>query len=412
MINPETGLSVPSPDGGRLSLLDFQDQKIAEEHEREKGGSRIFTALWQADRDRIQRTAPLDFISRYMKGWWDYAIADELHQLAGETAQGNGLGVLYRCARKQIGLTGTLMGGYADDLFNIFYRMEPSRMVEGGFAAGGQGRRDFQAQYGVLETIEKVREADNACSRAAKRSVQVIRKPGASPLLFGKFLMESTAFITLEDISDQLPSYDETVIQVEMDSVLAEAYTGIEEEIREALEQHRGNKSLMSIMLNTLLLYPDHPYGIDAIWGKQFDPQQGCRVPFLVTVPPQLSETETYAKERRLLEDVRRELSEGRRCQVYATYTGQRGRHSSHCEGSRAGGHQSCGAKVIGHDRQARALVRETTQGGCRGRCLPSEARGDGPRFIEFPDALFLRDGILIAYASAGKPAFVAYRPD
>ena len=98
--------------------------------------------------------------------------------------------------------------------------------------------------------------------------------------------MESTAFITLEDISDQLPSYDETVIQVEMDSVLAEAYTGIEEEIREALEQHRGNKSLMSIMLNTLLLYPDHPYGIDAIWGKQFDPQQGCTVPFLVTVPP------------------------------------------------------------------------------------------------------------------------------
>ena len=28
-----------------------------------------------------------------MKGWWDYAIADELHQLAQETAQGNDLGV-------------------------------------------------------------------------------------------------------------------------------------------------------------------------------------------------------------------------------------------------------------------------------------------------------------------------------
>jgi hypothetical protein len=30
-----------------------------------------------------------------MKGWWDYAIADELHQLAAqETAQGNNLVVL------------------------------------------------------------------------------------------------------------------------------------------------------------------------------------------------------------------------------------------------------------------------------------------------------------------------------
>jgi hypothetical protein len=28
-----------------------------------------------------------------------------------------------------IALTGTLMGGYADDLFNIFYRMEPHAMV-------------------------------------------------------------------------------------------------------------------------------------------------------------------------------------------------------------------------------------------------------------------------------------------
>jgi hypothetical protein len=42
------------------------------------------------------------------------------------------------------------MGGYADDLFNIFYRMERRAMVREGFAYGGQGRRDFQEQYGVL----------------------------------------------------------------------------------------------------------------------------------------------------------------------------------------------------------------------------------------------------------------------
>jgi hypothetical protein len=98
------------------------------------------------------------------------------------------------------------MGGYADDLFNIFYRMEPHAMVREGFAYGGQGRRDFQQQYGVLETIEKVEESDNACSRATKKAVRVLRKPGASPMLFGKFLMTTTAFLSLEDISDNLPS--------------------------------------------------------------------------------------------------------------------------------------------------------------------------------------------------------------
>jgi len=30
-----------------------------------------------------------------------------------------------------------------------------------------------------------------------------------------------------------------------------------------------GNKSLMSILLNTLLLYPDHPYGFRADLGAR-----------------------------------------------------------------------------------------------------------------------------------------------
>ncbi len=323
LINPDTGLAIPSQEGGYLTQLDLREAKFNETYTAGKTGTTRFSPLWQADGSKIQRMAPLDFIGRYMKGWWDYSIADELHQLAGDTAQGNGLGVLARCAEKLIALTGTLMGGYADDLFNIFYRMEPRRMVAAGYEAGSQGRRDFQEQYGVLETVEKVRETDNACSKAQKRTVQVLRKPGASPLLFGKYLMESTAFITLEDISDRLPSYEESVLTVDMDGELAKAYEEIEKDITSAMKEHRGNKSLMSVMLNTLLLYPDHPFGIEEIWGKKFDPKEGCMVPFFVTRPPSLPETEVYPKEERLIEDIRQELKLGRRCQVYATFTGK-----------------------------------------------------------------------------------------
>ena len=78
--------------------------------------------------------------------------------------------------------------------------------------------------------------------------MQVLRKPGASPLLFGKYLMESTAFITLEDISDQLPSYEESVLTVDMDPDLAKAYEAISEDITSAMQEHRGNKSLMSVL--------------------------------------------------------------------------------------------------------------------------------------------------------------------
>ena len=325
VVNPDSGMAILDSEMKKLTSLDFADKlKVSESLACERGGRTRFSALWQADRTRIQRMAPIEYIGRYMSGWFDFAVADELHQLAGDTAQGNSLGVLGRSARRLIALTGTLMGGYADDLFNIFYRMEPSTMVRDGFAYGGQGRRDFQEQYGVLETVEKVKETDNACSRATKKTIQVLRKPGASPLLFGKFLMNTTAFLSLEDISDNLPRYDESVVSVEMDEALKGAYEELEEDIREAIRAHRGNKSLMSILLNTLLLYPDHPYDFKQIWARALDPSTKEFVKFLVTEPQNLSQKKLYAKERALIADIKEELRQGRRCQVYATYTGEK----------------------------------------------------------------------------------------
>jgi hypothetical protein len=325
VINPDSGMAILDSEMEKLTALDFRDRmKVSESIAAPRGGTTRFSALWQADRTKIQRMAPIQYIGRYMRGWFDFAVADELHQLAGDTAQGNGLGVLGRAAERLIALTGTLMGGYADDLFNIFYRMEPRAMVREGFAYGGQGRRDFQEQYGVLETIEKVEEADNACSRAAKKTVRVLRKPGASPLLFGKFLMNTTAFLALEDISDNLPRYDESVLSVDMDDALQRAYERLEEDIRSAMKAHRGNKSLMSILLNTLLVYPDHPYNFEQIWARAFDPQTREYVRFLVTEPENLTREALYAKERTLIADVKEELRQGRRCQVYATYTGEK----------------------------------------------------------------------------------------
>lgn len=324
VVNPDTGLSIENPEGGRFTRLDFDQLKISEQIKRTQGGTEQFSPLWQADRSKIQRMAPVEYLGRYMKGWFDLAIADELHQLAGDTAQGNALGVLARAGRRLVALTGTLMGGYADDLFNVFYRMEPQMIAADGFGYGGEGRRHFQQQYGVLETIEKIREEDNACSRASKKTVQVIKKPGASPLLFGKFLMSTTAFLALEDIADNLPPYTESVLSCDMDEGLSEAYEELEKALRDAMAEHRGNKSLMSVLLNALLLYPDHPYGFEEIWARALDPSTKEYYKFLVARPRELARNVVYSKETTLIDDIRAELRQGRRCQVYATYTGEK----------------------------------------------------------------------------------------
>ena len=44
---------------------------------------------------KTRRFAPVDFIGRYMvDGLFDYGIADEVHELKGDTGQGNVLGTL------------------------------------------------------------------------------------------------------------------------------------------------------------------------------------------------------------------------------------------------------------------------------------------------------------------------------
>ena len=207
-----------------------------------------------ADRNKIQRMAPADFMGRYMPEWFDYAITDEVHQLAGDTAQGHALGVLARVARKVAGLTGTLLNGYAGDLYNTLFRVDANRMVRDGFTWGSAGKERFTHEFGVIETIERTKIEDNACSRKNKTEVTIRRKPGASPLLFGKYLMDTCAFVSLEDISDALPAYREDVVSVELAGKLKDAYQQLQDDITATpLQEHRGNRSVLSTMLNALL---------------------------------------------------------------------------------------------------------------------------------------------------------------
>jgi superfamily II DNA or RNA helicase len=321
VVNSDTGKPV-IVDESRLTAAEFEKVKIAETIE-SRGDRRcrpFHSPLWQADADKIRRMAPIEFIGRYMPGWFDYAVCDEIHQLAGDTAQGNALGTLASGTNRIVGLTGTLLGGYADDLFNTLFRLEAGRMKEHGYEWGTTGRSAFTQDYGVLETITKIEPEDNRCSKA-KATSMVRRKPGASPLLFGEFLMQLCAFVFLEDISGELPPYEESYVSVPMDALMLDAYRELEDAIRKALKEHRGNRSVLSTMLNTLLLYPDHPYGLGTLYGTEFDPELKRNVRFVIAETCDLPEEQLYSKERKLIEEIRKELAEGRRCQVFAVYT-------------------------------------------------------------------------------------------
>src|SRR5262249_35841725 len=156
VINPDTGRPIYQGED-RLLAPDFakvrRSEVIGIGNDPDAGGKSrrsLFSPLWQADANKIRRFPPIDFIGRYLPGFFDYAIADEVHELKGDTAQGNALATLAGCADRIAVLTGTLLGGYADDVFNILFRLEPGRMVSDGFEWGEAGGGGVIGGYRLL----------------------------------------------------------------------------------------------------------------------------------------------------------------------------------------------------------------------------------------------------------------------
>ncbi|MCI0719068.1 MAG: hypothetical protein L0338_08845, partial [Acidobacteria bacterium] len=88
VINTDTGCPIYlGEDGERLLSIDFKKAKLSEllgspnGDETKKVRRALYSALWQADGTKVRRFAPVDFIGRYMPDFFDYAIADEVHEL-------------------------------------------------------------------------------------------------------------------------------------------------------------------------------------------------------------------------------------------------------------------------------------------------------------------------------------------
>ena len=76
--------------------------------------------------------------------------------------------------------------------------------------------------------------------------------------------------------------------------------------------------------MNALLLYPDRPYELGTLYGYRTDKETGERERFVISEPADLDQKYIYAKERRLIEEIKGELAKGRNVQVFAVYTQKR----------------------------------------------------------------------------------------
>ncbi len=271
---------------------------------------------------------PTEFIKRYLPdGFFDLLVVDEGHEYKNSgSAQGQAMGVLAAKARKSVLLTGTLMGGYADDLFYLLFRILTQRMIEDGYRPNARGSMapaamSFMRDHGVLKDIYTERDGEShKTAKGKKLSVRTVKAPGFGPKGIHRFVLPFTVFLKLKDIGGNvLPDYQEEFVDVPMSPEQASAYqrlaATLTAELRQALA--RRDTTLLGVVLNVLLAWPDCCFRTEVVKH----PRSRDTLAF---VPAIFGDEELMPKEQALVDLCLAEKAKNRKVLTYTVYSGTR----------------------------------------------------------------------------------------
>ncbi|MDN4067689.1 DEAD/DEAH box helicase family protein [Paenibacillus vini] len=300
-----------------------------------------------------RKVSPADLFKRYFKNCFDLAIGDECHELTGGSAQAHAFHVLMGCAKYTIAMTGTLMNGYASNLFELFFRMFPKRLIDMGFSWGDVGK--WIDLYGVREWVTKIKKNDdlNSSSNGSSSKTNTKEMPAAAPQLFTDVLSDVACFIQMSDMFEVLPELREGPLFVPLNQerkfiscsvrihhkpgrkkrkikkgmrLLAPSWyleknlSEVSNRLRRAVEKElqTGQSVLLGSLLNTLLSYPDVPFNFEGVYHPHTHAE-------IVSPDYRLSDRLLYPKELELIKFVKGRIKAGRKVGIYATYTGKLG---------------------------------------------------------------------------------------
>jgi SNF2 family DNA or RNA helicase len=267
-----------------------------------------------------------EYIKRYLpKNFFSLLIVDETHEYKNSgSAQGQAMGVIASQCQKILALTGTLMGGYAEDVFHLLWRLMPQRMLEDGYQyhrrslAGAS--LQFMEQHGVLKRIHRsVDENNHKTARGRRVQVQTSKAPGFGPKGLARYILPYTAFLKLSEIGQAvLPPYQEHLIEVRMTDVQAVHYQSLRNTLTAELKRTlaQGSQALLGVFIHCLLAWPDCCFREERVINPR-DKQ------LLALIPPVLDESPS-PKEEKLLKLCKKAKAVHQKVLVYTTYTGTR----------------------------------------------------------------------------------------
>jgi len=251
----------------------------------------------------------------------DGVLVSNCHEYRGRSsAQGISAGNLASVCKRSLGLSGTIVGGYSSSIFHLLYRI--TKRFKDDYKHDGVN--SWISDYGILEQITKKSAddySDNSQSKGKKYVSAPREKPGISPVILPKYLLDKTVFIRLSDIAIDLPPLTEEIVDIEMSAEQEDAYNNLYDDLRIVLlaELQRGNKSLLAVYLQALLTYPDRCTVGEFVYKKTEGEED-----LLIASAPALNGDVLYPKEQAIIDLIKSEMKEGRKVLVFCTHTNRR----------------------------------------------------------------------------------------
>ncbi|OCR09813.1 DEAD/DEAH box helicase family protein [Helicobacter pullorum] len=259
------------------------------------------------------RIGVAEYIKKQLpKGFINLLILDEIHELkGGDTAQGYAFGQLASCSKKVVGLTGTLLNGYASSLFYILYRMNPQLMLSLGFSYNDTSL--FVEKYGAFEInysdSQELEENEGVVTRKGRKGKKIKELPKIHPLMI-KDLLSMTLFLRLDEMNFKLPNYEEEVIPVSLDDEFGFIYLKYISDLSQSIIEDKG---LLGALANDSLSIPDLPHLSKNAIGRN----RICYAHYKAPV----SDDFVTNKDKVLISEIEKELNLDRNCLVYVTFS-------------------------------------------------------------------------------------------
>lgn len=202
----------------------------------------------------------------------DFFIIDEMHLFLSDSMQGEGAQRIASCAKKVLGLTGTVFNGMVTNLFFMLRNFFPAKLKDlKGFYFNrnnlAASKTNFKNYYGNKEKVASpysgdlrniIREGSHVTETLNQRPSKInsigytyidqdgsVRQdstgfneykvkdiPGINPEIFTQVMSSCCIFMTMSDMSNELPEINESVISCNLDSNIKDDYDKLLKEMK------------------------------------------------------------------------------------------------------------------------------------------------------------------------------------